>query len=69
MQPLTLSDWESKSAQLKIEGRAFVNGAYVSAAADTVFECVSPVDGRFLANVASCDAADADHAVSRPRHI
>jgi 4-guanidinobutyraldehyde dehydrogenase/NAD-dependent aldehyde dehydrogenase len=34
MQPLTLSDWETKSAQLKIEGRAFVNGAYVSAAAD-----------------------------------
>ena len=67
MQPLTLSDWESKAAQLKIEGRAFVNGAYVSAAADTVFECISPVDGRFLANVASCDAADADHAVKVAR--
>lgn len=67
MQPLTLSDWESKAAQLKIEGRAFVNGAYVSAAAGTVFECISPVDGRFLANVASCDAADADHAVKVAR--
>ena len=67
MQPLTLSDWETKSAQLKIEGRAFVNGAYVSAAAEAVFECVSPVDGRFLANVASCDAADADHAVKVAR--
>ena len=67
MQPLTLSDWESKAAQLKIEGRAFVNGAYVSAVADTVFECISPVDGRFLANVASCDAADADHAVKVAR--
>ena len=67
MQKLTLSDWETKSAQLKIEGRAFVRGAYVNAAAEAVFECLSPVDGRFLANVASCDAADADHAVTVAR--
>ena len=67
MQKLTLSDWETKSAQLKIEGRAFVSGAYVNAAAEAVFECLSPVDGRFLANVASCDAADADHAVKVAR--
>ena len=67
MQKLTLSDWETKSAQLKIEGRAFVSGAYVNAAAEAVFECLSPVDGRFLANVASCDAADADHAVTVAR--
>ena len=67
MQKLTLSDWETKSAQLKIEGRAFVSGAHVNAAAEAVFECLSPVDGRFLANVASCDAADADHAVTVAR--
>jgi 4-guanidinobutyraldehyde dehydrogenase/NAD-dependent aldehyde dehydrogenase len=67
MQKLTLSNWETKSAQLKIEGRAFVSGAYVNAAAEGVFECISPVDGRFLANVASCEAADADHAVKVAR--
>lgn len=67
MHKLTLSDWETKSAQLKIEGRAFVSGAYVNAAAEGVFECISPIDGRFLANVASCEAADADHAVKVAR--
>ncbi|RJG11112.1 aldehyde dehydrogenase [Pseudomonas cavernicola] len=67
MQKLTLSDWETKSAQLKIEGRAFVSGAYVNAVAEGVFECISPVDGRFLANVASCETADADFAVKVAR--
>jgi len=67
MQKLTLSDWETKSEQLKIEGRAFVSGVYVNAAAEGVFECLSPVDGRFLTNVSSCEAADADHAVKVAR--
>ncbi len=31
------------------------------------FECISPVDGRLLATVASCDAADAQRAVENAR--
>lgn len=67
MQKLTLSDWEQKSATLKIEGRAFVNGQYVSSVGMGFFECLSPIDGRFLANVSSCDATDADQAVKVAR--
>lgn len=67
MQKLTLSDWVTQSAQLEIEGRAFVNGVYVDALDGQVFECLSPIDGRFLASIANCEAADADRAVKVAR--
>jgi 4-guanidinobutyraldehyde dehydrogenase/NAD-dependent aldehyde dehydrogenase len=59
MTTLTRADWEQRAQQLKIEGRAFINGEYTDAASGETFECMSPVDGRFLAKVASCDLADA----------
>ncbi|MDN5523058.1 MAG: aldehyde dehydrogenase PuuC, partial [Pseudomonas sp.] len=55
MTTLTRADWEQRAQQLKIEGRAFINGEYTDAASGETFECLSPVDGRFLAKVASCD--------------
>ncbi|MCY1278739.1 NADP/NAD-dependent aldehyde dehydrogenase PuuC [compost metagenome] len=67
MSTLTRADWEARAQNLKIEGRAFVNGEYVDAASGQTFDCISPVDGRFLAKVASCDSADADRAVQAAR--
>ena len=67
MTTLTRADWEQRAQQLKIEGRAFINGEYTAAVSGETFECVSPVDGRLLAQVASCDAADADRAVENAR--
>ncbi|MDH0896559.1 MULTISPECIES: aldehyde dehydrogenase [unclassified Pseudomonas] len=67
MTTLTRADWEQRAKNLKIEGRAFVQGEYTDAVAGATFECISPVDGRLLGLVASCDAADADVAVSRAR--
>ena len=64
MTTLTRADWEQRAQQLKIEGRAFINGEYTDAASGETFECLSPVDGRFLAKVASCDLADAERAVA-----
>lgn len=52
---------------LTLEGRAFIDGQYCAAQGGATFECLSPVDGRFLANVASTDQADADHAVAVAR--
>ncbi|MBS0395188.1 MAG: aldehyde dehydrogenase [Proteobacteria bacterium] len=59
--------WHSRAAQLSIEGRAFVDGRYVGAASGATFDCVSPIDGRVLAKVASCEQADVDAAVASAR--
>ncbi|WP_141766246.1 aldehyde dehydrogenase family protein, partial [Pseudomonas sp. HMSC75E02] len=67
MSTLTRADWEARAQNLKIEGRAFVDGQYVDAADGATFDCISPVDGRFLAKVASCDVADAERAVQVAR--
>ncbi|MFJ2332190.1 aldehyde dehydrogenase [Pseudomonas helleri] len=67
MTTLTRSDWEQRAQQLKIEGRAFINGEYTDAVSKETFECLSPVDGRLLGKVASCDSADAQRAVENAR--
>ena len=67
MATLTRADWEQRAQQLTIEGRAFINGEYTAAASGETFECRSPVDGRSLAQVASCDLADANRAVENAR--
>lgn len=67
MTSLTRADWEQRANNLKIEGRAFVHGEYRAAVSGATFECISPVDGRLLGLVASCDLADAELAVSDAR--
>jgi len=67
MTTLTRADWEQRAKDLKIEGRAYINGEYTAAASGDTFECISPVDGRLLATVASCDVADAQRAVENAR--
>ncbi|AZD15180.1 aldehyde dehydrogenase [Pseudomonas chlororaphis] len=61
------SDWEQRFQSLTLEGRAFIDGQYCHATSAATFECISPVDGRFLANVASTDEADANRAVQVAR--
>ncbi|WP_397379850.1 aldehyde dehydrogenase [Pseudomonas sp.] len=67
MTSLTRADWEQRAKDLKIEGRAFVHGEYRDAVSGATFECISPVDGRLLGLVASCDLADAELAVADAR--
>ncbi|PWU26409.1 aldehyde dehydrogenase PuuC [Pseudomonas sp. RW407] len=67
MTQATRADWEARASQLRIEGRAFIDGQYLDAADGATFDCLSPVDGRLLAKVASCDAADAERAVQSAR--
>ncbi|KPB70152.1 aldehyde dehydrogenase [Pseudomonas cannabina] len=67
MTTLTRTDWEQRARDLKIEGRAFIQGEYTAAASGETFDCISPVDGRLLAKVASCDVADAQRAVESAR--
>lgn len=67
MDKTTLADWQDKAATLAIEGRAFIDGAYRDAHGGKTFDCVSPIDGRVLAKVADCGAADVDAAVAAAR--
>lgn len=60
------SNW-AQVAQLKIEGRAFIDGDYVEARSGETFDCISPCNGQVIAKVASCDAADVDIAVAAAR--
>ncbi|WP_445946004.1 aldehyde dehydrogenase [Shewanella sp.] len=65
----TRSDWESMAQSLSIQGQAFINGHYQAAASKQTFDCLSPIDGRLVAKVASCDLADANLAVDNARDV
>ncbi|GGK05202.1 aldehyde dehydrogenase [Pseudomonas matsuisoli] len=69
MTDLTLAQWQQRAESLKIESRAFIDGKYCEAVCSQRFECISPVDGRVLAHVSSCDSADADLAVAAARRV
>ncbi|MBV8657375.1 MAG: aldehyde dehydrogenase [Burkholderiales bacterium] len=62
-----LAYWQDLAADLRIEGRAFINGQYVNAASGKTFDCVSPIDGRVIAQIADCDEADINAAVKAAR--
>ncbi|MBV7314645.1 aldehyde dehydrogenase [Shewanella sp. NIFS-20-20] len=64
---LTMQDWQTKAANLKINGQAYINGKYQAAAEGQTFDCISPIDGRLLTKVASCSDADAQQAVAVSR--
>ncbi|HZO51053.1 MAG TPA: aldehyde dehydrogenase [Gaiellaceae bacterium] len=53
--------------ELEIRSRAFVDGEYVDAVSGETFDCVSPISGETVAQVAACDAADVDRAVKGAR--
>ena len=65
--PSSRAEWQALAAELRINGQAFIDGQYVDAESGETFTCQSPVDGRVLASVASCDRADADIAVAVAR--
>jgi 4-guanidinobutyraldehyde dehydrogenase/NAD-dependent aldehyde dehydrogenase len=60
-------NWHERARSLAIEGRAFIDGRYVDAVSGETFDCVSPVDGRSIARVASTASADVDRAVAAAR--
>jgi gamma-glutamyl-gamma-aminobutyraldehyde dehydrogenase/4-guanidinobutyraldehyde dehydrogenase/NAD-dependent aldehyde dehydrogenase len=59
--------WHQRAAALHADGRAFIDGWRVDARSGQRYDCLSPVDGRKLAEVARCDAQDADAAVASGR--
>jgi 4-(gamma-glutamylamino)butanal dehydrogenase len=65
--PTSRAGWQARADALTIETRAFIDGAYVAARSGKTFPRVSPIDGRVIAEVADCDAADVDAAVEAAR--
>ena len=51
----------------QFDGRALIDGQRAWSASRATFDCLSPVDGRLLTQVARCDAADIDAAVRAAR--
>jgi len=64
---LNRDDWHARAAELRIEGRAFVDGRYVPALSGKTFAALNPATGKVLAQIASCDSADVDVAVRSAR--
>ena len=65
--PASRADWEKKAAALRPEGRALIDGNLVPAADGATFAKASPIDGRHIADIADCGAADIDKAVRAAR--
>ncbi len=63
----TKKDWRLLAADVDIEGRAFINGRYQEALSGETRPTINPANGEKLAEVASCGAEDADHAVAVAR--
>jgi len=64
---MTTTTWHERAAALEIDGRAFIDGERVQARSAARFDCISPIDGRKLLEVARCDLADVDAAVGAAR--
>ena len=52
---------------MNFDGRALINGKRVDAKDGQLFDSISPVDGKVLAQIARCSAADVDAAVAAAR--
>jgi acyl-CoA reductase-like NAD-dependent aldehyde dehydrogenase len=60
-------DWHVRAATLKIDGRAVIGGRRIAAANGETFDCISPINGRVLTQVARGRGADIDAAVTSAR--
>ena len=64
---MTAIDWHARAAVQTFDGRALIGGRRVAALAGETFDCVSPIDGRTLTQVARGRCADIDAAVIAAR--
>lgn len=58
-------DWKALSTQVKLDGRAFIGGKRIDTSAN--FDCISPIDGKKIAEVSRGSAADINTAVTSAR--
>lgn len=63
----TLRGWQAAAAEIQIDGRAFIDGARVDALSGETRATSNPANGDEIAQVAYCNADDADRAVKIAR--
>jgi acyl-CoA reductase-like NAD-dependent aldehyde dehydrogenase len=61
------TDWHARAAEVALDGRALIGGKRVPAASGETFDCISPINGRVLTQVARGRVADIDAAVASAR--
>jgi acyl-CoA reductase-like NAD-dependent aldehyde dehydrogenase len=59
--------WQARAKEATIRTQAYIDGAYVDAVSGETFETINPATGEVIANIASCDTADVDRAVTAAR--
>src|SRR5688572_18415514 len=59
--------WRERAAALRFDGRAFIGGQRVAARDGETFDCISPLDGRLLTQVARGRQPEIDAAVASAR--
>lgn len=66
---MSTTDFRAMIPTLSFRNQAFIGGKHVAAASGKTFDCVSPIDGRVLTQVAECDAEDVNRAVASARAV
>ena len=66
MNPASI-DWHARARALRPRSGLFIDGRFAAATSGATFDCISPIDGRVLVQVAAADAADVDAAVASAR--
>jgi len=63
----TRAEWQARAAALSLRTQAFINGRHVDAFDGQVFDCISPIDGAKIAQIARCGSEDVERAVKAAR--
>ncbi|MGF1594495.1 MAG: aldehyde dehydrogenase [Kiloniellaceae bacterium] len=64
---LSIESLKSQASGLSYRNQAFIGGKFAPAASGKTFDCVSPIDGKVLTQVAAGDKEDVDRAVKAAR--
>ena len=62
-----IPDWKHLSASIQLDGRAFINGKRVAAKSGAQFDCISPINGQKITDIARGNGEDIDAAVAAAR--
>ena len=64
---LSIESVKSQAEGLAYRNQCFIDGKFADAASGKTFDCVSPIDGKVLTQVAEGDSTDVDRAVAAAR--
>lgn len=64
---MTKEDWQAYSETLSIRSGLYINGQWQQATSGNTFPCISPIDGRVIADIAAAGEEDIDLAVKSAR--